>query len=307
MATAEDDPFACFDSDSDVPNEKDPASNRKTYQVECVRNPEYGVLALHAGTEHALLAHVRNDLRQAKPPNRLQPEAVLESIDRFCLQRHWMMHVGPEKGKLLEAFLKECLARRRSMGMEAPGFTLVELGTYCGYSAILWAKTLQDEGFRDFHVYTVDVNRANASVANSLIELAGLPSCISVLILDIEHDQKVCELLAEKGVIQGIDLLFLDHDKDAYLQDLQELEEMGMIRQHTHVAADNVVFASIENYRNYIEELASRGVVETMLVEVPVEYCGPDRIEANNQESFRDGIGKVSLPTSFRLSAVVSC
>ena len=34
---------------------------------------------------------------------------VLRAIDDFCISRHWMMHVGPEKGDILVGALKSSI------------------------------------------------------------------------------------------------------------------------------------------------------------------------------------------------------
>jgi catechol O-methyltransferase len=88
-----------------------------------------------------------------------------------------------------------------------------------------------------------------------------------------------------------IDFLFIDHDKSMYLPDLQELEAAEMIRRGTHVAADNVVFAQIDDYRNYMKSLARKGVLETKLADTYLEYSLPEMTEHHlTPEQLADGI-----------------
>ena len=82
-----------------------------------------------------------------------------------------------------------------------------------------------------------------------------------------------------------IDFLFIDHDKSLYLQDLQSLENDGMIGEGTFVAADNVVFAKIDDYRDYMKDLAAKGVVETILEEGFLEYSEPERTRQQSSGS----------------------
>ena len=280
---ADGDPFSCFDD-----NEEGTTVDDVLDAAVLERSDECGVLTFHHGTERALLVHIENEKLRNK--NQLGPSLILELIDSFCTERHWMMHVGPEKAKVLEAFLFDCLRSKSEMAKDQ--FILLELGTYCGYSSILWAKLLMEQGVNAFIVYTVEASRENAAVASRLISLAGLQEHISVLLLDLNHDQTVVDLI--KGTIgerRWIDLLFLDHDKDAYLKDLTLLEHSGLVRAGTHVAADNVVFARIDTYRSYVNTLAEKGVVATKLVEGSIEYSGPDESKAIDKEIFRDGIG----------------
>lgn len=95
------------------------------------RPKENGVMAFHAGTEQALLVYLRS-----LAPAPASPAEVLSEIDTFCIERHWMMHVGSEKAGILRAALAKALPGPN------PGFALLELGTYCGYSSVLLCHTL---------------------------------------------------------------------------------------------------------------------------------------------------------------------
>ena len=80
----------------------------------------------HPGTEDEMLRVVA-----AEAP-RGDVSATLAVIDRFCRSSHWMMHVGDVKGAIL-----------RAPHRAAPGLW-VELGAYCGYSAVLLASQMHD-------------------------------------------------------------------------------------------------------------------------------------------------------------------
>ena len=178
-------------------------------------------------------------------------------------------------------------------------FMLVELGTYCGYSSILLGKSLKELGC-PFHIFSVEVVEQNAHVACQLIDCAGLQDQISVLIFDPQNES--LESLLSSSMTSPatcsskqdacIDFLFIDHDKDLYLEDLQKLEGCGLIKRNTYVAADNVVFAKIDDYRRHMLALASGGVVETWLQESFLEYSEPDCAGDESQRSLlRDGMG----------------
>merc|ERR1711865_468409 len=136
-----------------------------------VRDPGNGVLAFHAGTELALLHHVQTELEvdlfmskkkkkhddgtsnkstqvvqtspPPPPPAIATAQLVLDRIDTFCSKRHWMMHIGPEKGKHIQAFIVKCLqSHEQKRNKNNKELSFVELGTYCGYSSIFIAKTI---------------------------------------------------------------------------------------------------------------------------------------------------------------------
>ena len=319
----EEDPFACFGDDDDdkvdATEHANPATKSKEsatiHQNPIIRDPNCGVLAFHAGTEQSLLGHVRLELSESVPMSSLKggndisksekSDIVLQIIDEFCLSRHWMMHVGKEKGMIVQEFLTECCNNHQNEEVKSSitprSLTLVELGTYCGYSSILLAKTML-ELKKPFHLFTIEVDRGNASVASELIQLASLDKHISVLLLDPDVEplsvllsQRLCEVRSKSShdQVPMIDFLFIDHDKSLYLSDLQQLEKSGFIRAGSFVAADNVVFAEIHDYRQHINMLSQKNVVRTQLKEAPLEYSEPDR-DHSNREALLDGVGKFS-------------
>jgi len=77
------------------------------------------------------------------------------------------------------------------------------------------------------------------------------------------------------------------------LSDLQHLEQTGWIQAGTYVAADNVIFAQIDNYREYVQTLSQKGIVQTRLEDAQIEYCEPEQQQQQQQDQdniFRDGI-----------------
>jgi hypothetical protein len=79
-----------------------------------------------------------------------------------------------------------------------------------------------------------------------------------------------------------IDFLFVDHDKSRYLSDLKELEVTGMIKKGTYIAADNVIFAEIQDYRQYMSKLSDEGIVTTRLEDSLVEFCQPELLSTTD-------------------------
>ena len=300
------DPFAAFgddDSDSDSPNDAttkdiDPRPQQR-------RDKSCGVLTFHAGTEQALLHYVRNELDKHKKGAKDTPascQQVLDAVDNFCRRRHWMMHVGDEKGQILERFLLEALQTETPSRREI--FSVVELGTYCGYSAIRMAKTALEYAQQTgklpipVQIISVDVDKDQLKVAQEMIELAGISSYVTLLCFDERQSTILSNLLSstlktkanDKTNVPVIDFLFLDHVKDRYLPDVKELESARLIQQHSFVCADNVVFHGLHEYRDYMEELAKQGVVETRLETSLLEYSSSDI----DGQVHRDGLGRCS-------------
>jgi hypothetical protein len=68
------------------------------------------------------------------------------------------------------------------------------------------------------------------------------------------------------------------------------LEREGLIRGGSVVVADNVLFAQIDDYREYVRSLATKGLVTTEIVMTQIEYAGEEISEDDGSNS-KDGSG----------------
>lgn len=178
--------------------------------------------------EHRILDHV------LKTAVRGDPQSVLDSIDQYCREKEWAMNVGDEKGLILDQILKE-----------TDPSVLLELGTYCGYSAIRIARLLKP-GAR---LLTVEMNPVHTAVAIKIIEFAGVHDKVQVL--EGSTQDIIPKLKAEYGV-ENFDLVFIDHFGDRYKPDTQLLEDLGLLRKGSVLVADNVSFASSAEFLDHV-------------------------------------------------------
>lgn len=189
------------------------------------RDEQNGSMAFHKGTEDDLAKFV---LTNAEKNN---PESVIKAIDTFCWNNHWMMHVGDKKGTIVDNIILE----------HKPKY-LLELGTYCSYSAIRMARLLPQDGL----VLTIDPFPQPA--AKTIVEFSGLTHKIQFL---HGYGADVIPTLKTKYNAQ-IDMVFIDHDKKAYLSDLKLLEQNNLMRRGCAVVADNVLIFHIDDYLNHV-------------------------------------------------------
>ncbi|XP_071333613.1 catechol O-methyltransferase A [Trachinotus anak] len=162
------------------------------------------------------------------------PDSVITAIDHFCKHTEWAMNIGDEKGAILD-----------SVVMETSPSTVLELGTYCGYSAVRITRLLPQAT----RLITVEMNPECACVARQVIQHAGLQDKVCVL------EGKSADLIprmAKMFGIQTFDFVFLDHWKDCYLPDIRLLEDYSLLAQGSVVLADNVVCPGAPDYLNYI-------------------------------------------------------
>lgn len=183
--------------------------------------------------EHALLNYV---LQTAEKGN---VESVLRAIVNFTTHT-WLPILGDEKGSILDAAVQQFNPK-----------VALELGTYCGYSAIKIASKMTKP---DSKLVSVEMNSDNCAIARALINHAGLSSKVTVLKGKLNE---VCveleELLTKRGVLY-FDFIFMDQFKNCYLQDLLLLKEKGMIGKGTGIVADSAGYAEAQHYNNYLKE-----------------------------------------------------
>jgi catechol O-methyltransferase len=185
------------------------------------------------GREAALASHV---LANAEPGD---IDAAIRAIDEFCYEQSFMMNVGDEKGEILDAAIRRIEPRR-----------LLELGTYCGYSALRTARVMPD-GAR---LYSLEFNPANAEIARRILAHAGVGDQVTVIVGTLGDGGATITALEEDHGFTGqsLDFVFLDHDKDAYLPDLERIVAQGWLRPGALAVADNVKFPGAPAYREHM-------------------------------------------------------
>ena len=185
-------------------------------------------------------------------------DAAIAALDEFALKEKFLINVGDEKGLLLD----EAIAKTK------PKLAL-ELGTYVGYGALRMARAIGPEG----RLVSVEFLEANAEIARAVIEHAGVGDRVAVVVGTIgDGGATVAKLESEHGFGPGaLDLAFLDHDKDAYLPDLETILERGWLHPGSVVVADNIKFPGAPEYRAYMQEHEG-GLWRTAEHETHVEY-----------------------------------
>lgn len=164
------------------------------------------------------------------PPNNIQ--LAIDTIDEFCY-KHWMMNLGPEKAQIVLAALRK-LANPK---------ILVELGGYCGYSALTFAQNTPSET----QIYSVEVNEKFAGIARRILDHAGVGKKVTILVGDVQAVQDKLKALGH------IDFLFIDHWKNVYLPDFKFIELLGVLHKGSVVVADNIIEPGAPDYLQHFK------------------------------------------------------
>ncbi len=103
-------------------------------------------------------------------------------------------------------------------------------------------------------MYSVELAEANALNARQIWAHAGVAERVTCVVGTVGDGGRTLDALAGgHGFAAGVlDFLFLDHDKDAYLTDLQSILERGWLRRGSIVVADNVKVPGAPKYRGYM-------------------------------------------------------
>lgn len=221
-----------------------------------------GVLKFTTGTEQKLLEYV---LTNAEDSN---PQSVINCIDEFCWKHHWMMHIGDEKGNFLEKTI-----------LEKQPINVLELGTYCGYSTILMLKNMKNINSK---VYTIDPDEYTVNnIAKQIIKKAGLLDRVVFL---NDYSYNIIPKIKEKlGYEIKFDLVFIDHEKNCYYDDLLLLEKNELLAKNVFLVADNVIVFKIDNYYNYV---MNKHFFDTQIYYTNLEYNN----ETIDNKVYKDGI-----------------
>ncbi|MCR9094842.1 MAG: class I SAM-dependent methyltransferase [bacterium] len=192
----------------------------------------------------------------AKHARRGDPASVLATMDRYAREERFLMNLGPDKGALVEEVFDRLPENAR----------ILEVGAYCGYSAVLFASKLGPEG----RLVSLEIGEESVEAARANVEFAGLADKVEIILGPSGESIPSLE--------GTFDLVFLDHWKDLYKDDLQAIEAKGLLAPGSLVVADNV--GESFNPTAYLEYVRTCGHYESEHRESTIEYHTlPDAVE----------------------------
>jgi len=234
-----------------------------------VNRPEScGVLKFHNGTEDALYHYVAGKAVEG------DVAAILKTIDDFCYTQHWMMHIGDQKLEYLRSSLD--MARESNPSQ----LCVTELGSYCGYSAIYLGSLLDKN--RGDRLFCIEADPKCVGWTRRMIKYANLHDVVTVVATPASEVNTWRSELS-KG---HIDVLFIDHDKSQYLNDLLRIEQAGLLKSGAVVVADNVLSFGIPltEYLDHVRD--SNGLYSSSkLHEGFIEYASGENAPLNPSEN----------------------
>ena len=232
-----------FGNDSNDENEIKTEQNVASFLNQ--RPAHLGVICFHNGTEESMLSYVEQNAKEN------EPQDIINTIDKFCYSRHWMMNIGDQKSVFLLDAIKTAKKTFKNP------LICLEVGSYCGYSTVLIANQLE-EGDK---IYSIEYNINCVEWTNRLLKYAGLSHRVEVFHGSLSNEKTVetlkLSIKNDYGINTHIGLVFIDHEKSLYLQDLQIIISTGLLKSGSVVVADNTLVLGREStgYLNYVRDV----------------------------------------------------
>lgn len=173
---------------------------------------------------------------------------VLHEMERIA-KKQGLPSIGPVKGKIVTDIIDKYKPKR-----------ILEIGTLHGYSAILMANMLPDDG----KLITMEKDTNLFGIAIKNVEDAGLSHVIEVINTDGLNG--IPQLQNQK-----FDLMFLDAIKSDYLKYLKLAEENNLLNNKVVIVADNVLLYENE-MQDYLEYVRASGKYRSQSTRTTLEF-----------------------------------
>lgn len=160
--------------------------------------------------------------------------SVLEDMDRN--QRRGMMNVPQEDGRILRLLTEAAGAKH-----------VVEIGTSNGYSGICFCLALRTTGGK---LTTHDIDEGRASLARENFKRAGVDNMVTLVMGDAHE--------TVTRIKEPIDVLFIDADKEGYLDYLTKL--LPLVRPGGLILSHNINMIG----QDYIDAITKNPNLETL-------------------------------------------
>ncbi len=171
---------------------------------------------------------------------------VLSDMDQA--QRRGSMSVPEQDGRILRVLAESIGARH-----------VVEIGTSIGYSSIWFSMALQKTGGK---LTTFEIDQGRADTARANFKRAGVENIVTLVFGDAHENVA--------KITDPIDLLFLDADKEGYLDYLQKL--LPKVRPGGLVVAHNMNQRQADP--RYVKAITSNPELETLFLDMETSGIG---------------------------------
>ncbi|KAJ9115643.1 hypothetical protein QFC20_000970 [Naganishia adeliensis] len=197
--------------------------------------PVQGTVYHGDGREEALLKHLQSLPELQNNPG-TQP--VLDAIHEFGKgENRYLMSVGDTKGTGIEKLINEKKPKH-----------LPKLHPDSVYPANWTGDDTEDKA----GYISLEKSEVYAATARGALELAGLGDVVKIVTGSSTPSLKNLRKTLNLPRPLKFDMIFIDHLKPLYTNDLKVMEEEGLIAPGTVIVADNVVKPGNPAYLSYV-------------------------------------------------------
>jgi catechol O-methyltransferase len=194
------------------------------------------------GLERYLLEYV---VAKAEPGN---PESVLAAMDAFWNKtfqsqnsEQWNI-----RGQKIEEMVKDIVEKKTQANSKRP-VRCLELGTYCGYSALRIAMSLPEGGF----LLSVEKDELFAAIATKILEFAGLDHKVKIWMGTVHSE---LANITDRLQNEPADFILCDHSKERYVPDMKMMQDCGVVSETTAVIGGVEVYPGDEQLPTEVQK-----------------------------------------------------
>jgi predicted O-methyltransferase YrrM len=173
---------------------------------------------------------------------RMQESRILAVLEEMLHDQYSaMLSVPPEDGRVLRLLAEATGAKQ-----------VVEIGTSNGYASIWFCLALQTTGGK---LTTFEIDTRRASLARENFKRAGVDKLVTLIEGDAHEKVKMLE--------EPIDIVFIDADKDGYLDYFNKL--LPLVRPGGLILAHNTTDVGSQ-MQDYLEAITTNPELETIFL-----------------------------------------
>jgi predicted O-methyltransferase YrrM len=173
---------------------------------------------------------------------RMQETRILNVLEEMLHDQYSaMLSVPPEDGRVLRLLAEAAGARH-----------VVEIGTSNGYASLWFCLALRTTGGK---LTTFEIDAKRASLARENFKRAGVDKLVTLIEGDAHEKVKMLK--------EPVDIVFIDADKDGYLDYLNKL--LPLVRPGGLVLAHNTTDAGSQ-MQDYLEAITTNPELETIFL-----------------------------------------
>ncbi|KAI3671046.1 hypothetical protein L1987_87692 [Smallanthus sonchifolius] len=175
-----------------------------------------------------------------------EPEPLKEIRALTASHRLFFMGTSPDAGQMIEMLLKLTGAKKT-----------LELGVYTGYSLLLTALTIPEDG----KIVAIDVNREFYEIGRPIIGKAGVEHKINFI--ESEAILALDKLLEDDDNKGNFDYVFVDADKVNYLNYHEKV--IKLVKVNGIIFYDNTLwYGSVAKSEDSVPEVLKQGRISVL-------------------------------------------